>query len=94
MSIRFVRRGDGQVYEFRRDSDWPNGELVYRRVDLDLLCRRLPDFGWCVVDSEGQVSSRPFDAPGVGALPPEGTWVSRRADVSYVYDLVMESDSD
>lgn len=94
MRIRFVRRGDGLAYEFRRDPEWPNGELVYRRVDLDLFCRRLPDFGWCVVDCEGQVLSRPFDAPGVGALPPVGTWVSRKGDASYVYDLAMDSDPD
>lgn len=92
VSIRFVRRGDGMTYRFRSDQESPDGELVYRRVDLDLSCRRLPDFGWCVVDSVGQVLSRPFDAPGVGALPPVGTWVSRKGDASYVYDLTMEAD--
>ncbi|GAB7067783.1 hypothetical protein H7J06_03200 [Mycobacterium hodleri] len=91
MSIRFVRRGDGVAYEFRRERESPEDELVYRRVDLELFCRRLPDFGWCVVDPTGQVLSRPFDGAGTGALPPVGAWVSRKGDAAYVYDLRMET---
>ncbi|MEU0498107.1 hypothetical protein [Mycobacterium sp. NPDC006124] len=90
MGIRFVRRCDGLTHEFRRVRATTDGELVYRRVDMELFCRRLPEFGWCVVDSEGTVSSRPFDAAGVGALPPAGAWVSRKGDRSYVYDLVPD----
>jgi hypothetical protein len=60
----------------------------YRRVDLELWCRRLPNFGWAVCASSGEVSRRPFDDPGDGDLPPEGIWVSRKGDRSYVYELI------
>lgn len=85
--IRFVRRMDGLTYEFARDGE-ADGFLSYKRVDLDMWCRRLPDFGWVVCDAAGVVSSRPFDAAGRGDLPPEGVWVSRKGERSYVYDLV------
>lgn len=67
------------------------GGPCYRRVDSELCCCRLPEFGWCVVDSTGVVTSRPFDDPGLGELPPEGVWVSRKGAKSYVYDMRMGS---
>ncbi|MQY21026.1 hypothetical protein [Nocardia macrotermitis] len=85
--LRFVRRADGLTYEFVRDGN-AHGAPSYKRVDLDLWCRRLPDFGWVVCTESGHVHSRPFDDPGCGDLPPEGAWVSRKADRSYVYDLI------
>ncbi|MGW6421320.1 hypothetical protein ACWF82_01460 [Nocardia sp. NPDC055053] len=85
--VRFVRRVDGLAYEFVRDGD-VHGFPSYKRVDLDIWCRRLPNFGWVVCDAVGLVSSRPFDEPGQGELPPEGVWVSRKGERSYVYDLV------
>jgi hypothetical protein len=87
MPLFFVRRIDGLTYEFRRADTAPGGRPSYRRVDAELFCRRDPEFGWCIVDSEGLVSSRPFDDPGLGELPPEGVWVSRKGDASFVYDL-------
>jgi hypothetical protein len=85
--VKFVRRVDGLTYEFARDED-AYGFPSYRRVDLDIWCRRLPDFGWVVCNAADEVSSRPFDEPGQGKLPPEGAWVSRKGERSYVYDLV------
>ncbi|WP_433593708.1 hypothetical protein [Nocardia sp. CA-145437] len=85
--IRFVRRVDGLTYEFVRDGD-AYGYPSYKRVDLDIRCLRLPDFGWAVCTSDGAVSSRPFDDAGRGAFPPEGVWVSFKGDRSFVYDLV------
>lgn len=85
--IRFVRRTDAMTHGFDRDGD-ANGFPSYRRADLDLWCRRLPEFGWVVCSESGQVFSRPFDDPGRGGLPPEGAWVSRKGDRSYVYDLI------
>lgn len=84
--LRFVRKVDGVVYEFVRD-DESFGYPSYKRVDLDVWCQRLSDFGWAVCDDAGVVSSRPFDDAGRGDLPPEGVWVSRKGDKSYVYDL-------
>ncbi|MFE3254972.1 hypothetical protein ACFXPS_09230 [Nocardia sp. NPDC059091] len=87
LGMRFVRRVDGLTYEFVRDGD-AHGFPSYKRVDLDIWCRRLPDFGWVVCTAEAAVSSRPFDDAGRGDLPPEGVWVSFKGDRSYVYDLV------
>ena len=81
-----MRRADGLTHEFVRDGD-AYGFPSYRRVDLDLWCRRLPNFGWAVCTDSGEVSSRPFGDPGDGDLPPEGTWVSRKGERSYVYEL-------
>lgn len=85
--IRFARRVDGLVYEFADDGA-AHGYPSYKRIDLNIWCRRLPDFGWVVCAASGLVSSRPFDDAGRGDLPPEGAWVSRKDDQSYVYDLV------
>lgn len=85
--IRFVRRLDGLTYEFVRDED-AHGFPSYKRVDLDVRCLRLPDFGWAVRTAEGAISSRPFDDAGWGESPPEGVWVSFKGNRSYVYDLV------
>jgi hypothetical protein len=41
-----------------------------------------------VCTGSGEVSSRPFDDPGDGDLPPEGIWVSRKSDRSYVYEPI------
>ncbi|MGU3433421.1 hypothetical protein ACNHUS_10420 [Actinomycetes bacterium M1A6_2h] len=86
--LTFVRRGDGLTYTFLAD-----GPLSFKRVDIDVWCRRLPDFGWAVCDENGLVSSRPFSDAGTGDFPPEGVWVSRKGDRSYVYDMVIDPDS-
>jgi hypothetical protein len=91
MWLRFVRRVDGLTYEFCREEQSVGEHASFRRVDAEVFCRYLPEFGWCVVDSAGTVSSRPFDEPGAGDLPPEGAWVSRKGDASYVYDLRREA---
>ena len=90
--VRFVRRVDGLTYEFVRAGE-ADGFPLYKRADLGIWCRRLPDFGWAVCNDSGEVSSRPFGEAGFGALPPEGVWVSLKGDRSYVYDLVHLADS-
>jgi hypothetical protein len=92
IAFRFVRRIDGLTYAFAR-SGRSGGRPAYRRVDLEVWCRSLPEFGWCTVAADGTVTGRPFDAVGSDELPPAGTWVSRKGDRSYVYDLVHESAS-
>ncbi|WP_157117742.1 hypothetical protein [Nocardia vaccinii] len=85
--VEFVRRVDGLTYEFVRDGE-AHGFPSFKRVDLDVWCRRLPEFGWAVCNAAGAVSSRPFDEAGQGERPPEGVWVSYKDERSYVYDLV------
>lgn len=86
--VRFVRRVDGLTHEFVRDGE-AHGYPSFKRVDRDVWCRRLPDFGWVVCNQAGAVSSRPFADPGLGGLPPQGVWVSFKGDASYVYDLAQ-----
>lgn len=86
-NVGLVRRMDGLTYEFVRDGD-AYGFPSYRRLDLDLWCRRLPEFGWAVCSRSGEVSGLPFDDAGHGDFPPEGTWVSRKDERSYVYELI------
>jgi hypothetical protein len=90
--MEFVRRVDGLTYEFVRDGQ-AHGFPSYKRVDADIWCRRLPDFGWAVCAAAAEVSGRPFDEAGHGDLPPEGVWVSRKGDRSYVYDLVRAAET-
>lgn len=85
--VRFVRHVDGLTYDFDHDGQ-ANGFPSYKRAGFDIWCRRLPNFGWVVCNATGEVSSRPFDDAGQGDLPPEGVWVSRKGERSYVYDLV------
>ncbi|MHA7652718.1 hypothetical protein ACX9NE_24260 [Mycobacterium sp. ML4] len=87
LGVRFVRRIDGLAYEFVRQGE-AHGFPAFRRVDREIWCLRLPDFGWVVCDESGAVSSRPFGEPGHGGLPPEGVWVSFKRDRSYVYDAM------
>ena len=92
MAWRFVRRGDGLSYDFVLENDTQFGHPSYRRTDFDVYCRRLPDFGWCVVDPDGRVLSRPVDDAGLGELPPKGAWLSGKGERAYVYDLVEVPD--
>lgn len=92
MAWRFVRRGDGLSYDFVPEKDIQFDYPSYRRTDFDVYCRRLPDFGWCVVDPDGRVLSRPIDDAGFGELPPQGAWLSGKGERAYVYDLVEVSD--
>lgn len=91
LGMRFVRRVDGVTYEFLVDGE-AYGFPSYKRVDLDIWCQWLPDFGWVVCNEAKVVSSRPFGDAGRGDLPPEGMWVSAKGDRSYVYDLAHVDD--
>lgn len=87
--MRFVRRIDGLSYEFVRRDDH-DGHPTFQRHDDDVWCRQLPEFGWVVCSSSGEVFSRPLDDPGHGALPPEGLWASAKGDKGYAYDLTFD----
>ncbi|MFJ9606185.1 hypothetical protein ACIRS1_07470 [Kitasatospora sp. NPDC101176] len=87
MPIEFVRRVDGLVYRFREDGTF-NGRPSYRRLDLDVRCRWLPERGWCTVDADGTANSWPLHGrSGEEEVPPRGPWRSWKAGRSYLYDL-------
>ena len=86
-----------QTFELRRQSD----DLVYRfekqheggykRRDRDLWIVWHPDWGWISTDPEtGAITGRPWSIQPADQAdhPPEGDWVSRKGDRSYVYTLV------
>ena len=85
------RQIDGLVYRFHRDTI-PDGELGYRREDRELWILWTEDRGWIsVLPETGALSGRPWEiTPGAQSAesPPEGIWVSRKGEKSYVYDLV------
>ena|ERR1700691_5571940 len=71
------------------------GNPAWKRVDLDLWLTWIREKGWCVVDADGTVNSKPWNVElaDQGSEPPEGEWVSRKGDKSYVYDLVRIPDA-
>lgn len=84
--LRFIRRVDGLTYEFARDPSTDRYPSFTRIDKPEIRCRHLPEYGWVVCNDRGEVTSRPFEDPGLGELPPEGVWVSFKGDRSYVYD--------
>ncbi|MER7844067.1 hypothetical protein ABTZ03_08955 [Kitasatospora sp. NPDC096077] len=87
MSIEFVRRVDGLTYRYRRDGEF-NGRPMFKRLDLDLWCRWLPERGWCTVTVDGTANGWPLSGrTGEGAFPTLGPWRSWKAGKSYLYDL-------
>ena len=93
-NLRFQRRPDGVIYDFAA-TGMADGYPAYKRVVVDLWCRRLPEFGWSVCADSGAVLGRPLASAGQGALPPEGMWVSAKGDQAYVYDMtVLTPDAD
>ncbi|MFH8379324.1 hypothetical protein ACH4E7_00015 [Kitasatospora sp. NPDC018058] len=87
MSFEFVRRLDGLVYRYRQDGEF-NGRPSFKRVDLDVWCRWLPERGWCTVGADGIGNGWPLlGQTGEEAFPPLGPWRSWKAGKSYLYDL-------
>jgi hypothetical protein len=89
-SIEFRRRIDTVRYHFS-SAGTVDGHATWKRDDLDLWVVRRADQGWVVVDASDLVLSRPWNVlpSSQGDLPPEGEWVSKKADRSYVYDVVF-----
>ena len=57
---------------------------------MDLWLLYLPESGWATVDGAGAVNGRPWEVPLADQTsePPFCTWVSRKGERSYVYELV------
>jgi hypothetical protein len=89
--FKFVRRLDGVSYRFELSAP-REGYPAWKRADVDLWLTRLPRSGWCVMDARGDITSRPWNVEiaDQGKEPPEGEWLSKKGDKSYVYDLVPE----
>ncbi|MBU1173987.1 MAG: hypothetical protein KKH72_01190 [Alphaproteobacteria bacterium] len=84
------RQVDDLVYRFRRQIG-QDGRPAYKREDRDLWIVRSEQWGWIsVLPEDGAISGRPWEVlpQNQGDSPPEGVWVSRKGDKSYVYDLV------
>ncbi|MBO1417658.1 hypothetical protein [Streptomyces sp. FH025] len=86
--FELVRRLDGLVYRFRLDGEF-NGRPSFKRVDLDVWCRWVPERGWYTFGADGAGNGWPLVGRAVreAALPPEGPWRSWKAGKSYLYDL-------
>jgi hypothetical protein len=86
-----TRQSDGHVYTFTARGT-RHGKLAYQREDADLWILWHPAWGWmaeAAPDFDGDPTGLPFSMPRSlqNGRPPQGTWVSRKADRSYVYDL-------
>ena len=80
------RKIDGLVYRFDRR---PDGQ--FKRADGDHFIHRHPKQGWIAGEAgSDEVYGRPWHVLPVDQndAPPEGTWVSRKGNKSYVYELV------
>jgi hypothetical protein len=89
-SFELHRLIDGLVYRFHRQTA-PDGRVGYRREDRDLWIVWSERWGWVsVLPEEGAIAGRPWEVPREeqGDAPPEGTWVSRKGEKSYVYQLL------
>lgn len=85
------RQSDDLVYQFDRRVT-SNGEIAYQRRDQDLwIAYRGPDLGWVAYDEESaEVRGRPWEVLTKDQdpdHPPEGEWVSKKNEKSYVYIL-------
>lgn len=88
-SFELRRRTDSTVYRFHW-AERSDGVAGYRREDSDSWIVRSPALGWIAIDdATGAVTGRPWDVPPdqQSDQPPEGDWVSKKGDKSYVYEL-------
>ncbi len=91
--FKLKRLSDDLVYEF--DLKKKDGNMHgYKRRDQDLWITYKNDLGWVAYDEETKsVMGRPWDVKKEDQnndYPPEGIWVSRKGEKSYVYDLKYE----
>jgi hypothetical protein len=83
------RQSDGLIYQFDRKI-YRDGVYGYQRRDQDLWIIYKQKLGWVAYDDETQsLTGRSWDVlPELqGDHPPEGIWVSRKNEKSYVYEL-------
>lgn len=88
-AIEFRRRGDLLMYRYHPCKS-ENRFASWKREDADVWLVRHESLGWVGVSDQGEVLCMPWAVPPgtQGQAPPSGVWVSRKAEESYVYDLV------
>ncbi len=88
-SFEFRRRIDGLVYRFTHLAGQGKA-AIYERSDQMVRMTHDARFGWSIWSGEGALLSRAWDLrpEAQSDHPPDGIWVSRKGDKSYVYELV------
>lgn len=89
-TFEFRRLLDGLTYRFEPTSDRDHAPQ-WRRPGSGLSLAWSEDRGWSIRDHEGTLLGLPWNASPKdrSALPPQGIWVSRKGDRSYVYEAVL-----
>ena len=81
---------DDLVYQFDL-KERPDGKTGYCRRDRDLWITYNDPFGWVAYDEQTEsVTGRPWNVMPQDQdsnFPPEGEWVSKKGEKSYVYEL-------
>ena len=90
--FQLQRHSDSLVYTFDK-TERPDNLSGYKRRDADLWITYRRNIGWCAYNEETyEAEGIPWDAIGKHQnpdFPPEGIWVSRKGEKSYVYTLVF-----
>lgn len=90
VTFELRRQSDSLVYVFDRRLR-ADGSYGYLRRDQDLWVTWRAHLGWVAYDeATGSIMGRPWDVQPEQQNPnhpPEGIWVSRKAEKSYVYSL-------
>lgn len=91
--FELLRLSDKLVYQFDRKT-MPDGSIAYQRRDQDLWIVYNTDFGWIAWNDDDQsISGRPWAVMIQDQNPdhpPEGEWVSKKNEKSYVYRLIYK----
>ncbi|PIR12035.1 MAG: hypothetical protein COV52_00890 [Gammaproteobacteria bacterium CG11_big_fil_rev_8_21_14_0_20_46_22] len=88
-SVELRRRIDFVIYRFH-PCNMMKAKPSWKREDAEVWMTWIEQFGWVCVDRESNIVGVPWGAVlnRKTSLPPEGEWVSKKGDKSYVYDLV------
>ena len=83
------RLTDGLVYVFSRKAGLGRA-AIYERADGVVRVAHDGRFGWSIRGHRGDLLGRVWDTlpEDQGDHPPAGTWVSRKEEKAYVYQLV------
>ncbi|KYC37391.1 hypothetical protein WA1_48185 [Scytonema hofmannii PCC 7110] len=89
-SFELRRLLDDVVYRYSSCEPF-QGQLAWKREDLDIWVTLVNGRGWVCVDAELEIVGIPWEVTveqQESSVPPAGIWVSRKGDKSYVYELV------